>query len=104
MLYGLKKFIAHSHPIVVLTGPFHSKSHSRPAGGHLISHFGGILVSLENYERFIEYTLHQHPFLPFQKERFWKPLQLQNNSHLSRRFKRDPLNLTLDSFFHPNSL
>ena len=74
MISGLNRIIHKTKPIIILTGPLHSKSHFKPAGGHLISHFGGVVAGLHEKERFIDYTLDQHPFYPFRQIRYWKPL------------------------------
>jgi len=74
MFSGLNRIVQKTKPIIILTGPLHSKSHFKPAGGHLISHFSGIVVGLHESERFIDYTLDQHPFYPFRQIRYWKPL------------------------------
>jgi hypothetical protein len=78
MFSGLNRIAQETKPIIILTGPLHSKSHFRLAGGHLISHFSGVVVGLHEKERFIDYTLDQHPFYPFRQTRYWKPLLTKN--------------------------
>jgi hypothetical protein len=99
MIAGIKKVIKQSDPIIVITGPFNSRSRTRPAGGQIIAHFGGILVGIEDEDRYYDYTLYQHPFLPFHSERVWKVAQMQGNTRAKRLLLKDPHNLTLDSFF-----
>jgi hypothetical protein len=98
MIAGLKKVIQKRDPLIVLTGPFNSKSRSRPAGGHLMAHLGGILVGIDDQERYRDYFLYQHPFLPFQTQRIWKTVESRGNSLSKRHLNHDPHNLTLDSF------
>ena len=61
---GLKRVTKHSRPTIILTGPRHSKSSFRPAGGKILSHFCNIIVGIREHPRFIEYSLDQHPFRP----------------------------------------
>jgi hypothetical protein len=99
MIGGLKRITEKCEPIIVITGPFNSKSRTRPAGGQILTHFGGILVGIEDQERYLDFTLYQHPYLPFRKERGWKSIQSRGNTQAHRLLIRDPQNLTLDTFF-----
>ncbi|MCK5345711.1 MAG: hypothetical protein KAR20_20015 [Candidatus Heimdallarchaeota archaeon] len=95
MFSGLNRIVQETKPIIILTGPLHSKSHFKPAGGHLISHFSGVVVGLHEKERFIDYTLDQHPFYPFRQMRYWKPLLTKmKEKKAPGRFQ----NRTIDAF------
>ncbi|MHA1584401.1 MAG: hypothetical protein ACTSWL_04045, partial [Promethearchaeota archaeon] len=104
---GINRMALHSRPIIVLTGPLHSKSDHRPAGGHLLSHFCGVIAGVHDNLRFIDYTLDQHPYLPYTKKRLWKPKELNTRSHRNWRStikhseeKQDFRSLTLDQFLN----
>ncbi|MHA1821688.1 MAG: hypothetical protein ACTSU2_02325 [Promethearchaeota archaeon] len=70
---GIKRLIErNNNPIVVISLPLHDASAHKPFGGKLISHFGGIIINIQNHERFTEYILEQHPFLPEKRLLKWK--------------------------------
>lgn len=99
MINGLKRIIERSNPLIIMTGPINSHSRVRPVGGQILTHFGGVLLEIDDQERFLDYTLQQHPCLPYQKERIWRTVLQQEKSQLKRSLLRDPHNLTLDAFF-----
>lgn len=99
MIAGLKNVIKSADPLIILTGPFNSKSRFRPAGGQIMAHFGGVLIGIEDDERYIDYTLHQHPSMAFHTERIWKTMQMRDNTRARSHLSSNPHNLTLDSFF-----
>jgi RecA/RadA recombinase len=101
MILGLKEQMKRSHPIIILTGPFHSKSLNRPAGGQLLAHFAHVIVGIHDHPRFIRYTLDQHPFLSYRESKYWKTLEMQDVPRSKHLLGKDPRNLTLDSFVHP---
>ncbi|UYP46456.1 hypothetical protein NEF87_002741 [Candidatus Lokiarchaeum ossiferum] len=96
---GLKRITQHSNPIIVLTGPRHSKSNYRPAGGKLLSHFSNIIIGVREFPRFIEYSLDQHPFYSYNVQRSWKPAEIKKGRLNSSRGGVKSQTTTLDSFF-----
>ncbi|TFF97830.1 MAG: hypothetical protein EU541_07655 [Promethearchaeota archaeon] len=76
---GIKKMLSRKDIILILTAKLHENSQFRPEGGKILSHFGQVLVLIRNEERFIEYQLVQHPFLPEKRERKWKPRKPKRN-------------------------
>jgi RecA/RadA recombinase len=76
---GIKKILSQTHPLIVITAALHKHSQFRPAGGKILSHFGHVLVRITNDDRFVEYTLFQHPFLPEKREIKWKPRKPKRN-------------------------
>lgn len=98
MFFGLNKITERFKPIIILTGPLHSKSEYRPAGGHILSHFSGIIVGIHENHRFFEYSLDQHPFLPNQKKKLWKSHLIRQNSRKGNMLLKTLHNLTLDKY------
>jgi len=98
MFLGLNKIIERFNPIIILTGPLHSKSENRPAGGHILSHFSGIIAGIHKNLRYIDYSLDQHPFLPNRKERFWISLLSRQSPQKKIAFSKTIHNLTLDKY------
>jgi len=90
-LYGIKKILQKTNPLIIITAPLHENSLFRPKGGKILSHFGSVLAMINDDERFTEYSLVQHPYLPEKKLLKWK----------ARRSKKQPplRNATLDSWF-----
>jgi len=76
-----------------MTAPIHKFSDIKPEGGKYLQHFGTVLISILNKERYIKYTLIQHPSLPERQLRKWIPLKPKRN--LSKPAK----NTTLDKWF-----
>jgi RecA/RadA recombinase len=76
---GIKAILSHTNPFIVITATLHKYSQFRPAGGKILSHFGNVLVMIKNEERFVEYTLVQHPSLPEKRELKWIPLKPKRN-------------------------
>ncbi|MBN1802135.1 MAG: hypothetical protein JW891_11545 [Candidatus Lokiarchaeota archaeon] len=70
---GIKKALEKSRPLIVLTAPLNEYSLFRPEGGKILAHFGSVLVLINDNERFTEYTLVQHPYLPERRILRWKP-------------------------------
>ncbi|MEJ2296884.1 MAG: hypothetical protein P8Y23_19220, partial [Candidatus Lokiarchaeota archaeon] len=77
--------------LILITAPLNEYSHFRPKGGKILAHFGSVLVLINNKDRFEEYILVQHPFLPEKKLVKWKPTQSKGKVSLR--------NLTLDCWF-----
>ncbi len=96
---GLKRVTEHSRPIIILTGPRHSKSNQRPAGGKLLSHFCSVIVGIHEHPRFIEYSLDQHPFHPYKVRRFWKPAEINTRGTRSSNNGFHSQTTTLDTYF-----
>jgi hypothetical protein len=90
---GIKTILSSTRPLIILTAPLNEFSLYRPKGGKILSHFGSVLVLINENERNIEYQLIQHPFLPEKRLLKWKPQIPKRN--LSNSTK----NMTLDCFF-----
>jgi DNA repair protein RadA len=70
---GIKKILAKTKPLIVITAPLNELSLFKPKGGKILSHFGNVLVLINDDERYVEYRLVQHPFLPENRLLKWKP-------------------------------
>ena len=70
---GIKAILSKTRPLIVLTAPLHEFSLYRPNGGKILSHFGSVLVMINEDERYTEYVLVQHPYLPENRLLKWKP-------------------------------
>jgi hypothetical protein len=70
---GIKQILCKTRPLIIITAPLHENSLFRPKGGKILSHFGNVLVMINDDDRYVEYTLVQHPYLPEKKLRKWKP-------------------------------
>jgi uncharacterized protein YvpB len=88
---GIKKILQKTNPLIIITAPLHENSLFRPKGGKILSHFGSVLAMINDDERFSEYSLIQHPYLPEKRLLKWK----------ARRSKKKPplRNMTIDSWF-----
>ena len=90
---GIKDILSKTKPLIVLTAPLNEFSLFRPKGGKIISHFGSVLVLINDDERYVKYMLIQHPFLPENQLLKWKPRS-------PKRKLSNPLkNTTLDCWF-----
>jgi hypothetical protein len=103
MITGLKTVSTISHPIIILTGPFHSKSFNRPAGGQIMTHFANILIGIHDQPRYVQFTLDQHPFFSYREAKFFKAPEYQDTGRRSRSMPRDAHSLTLDAFVRPTT-
>ncbi|MBD3256451.1 MAG: hypothetical protein GF383_15240 [Candidatus Lokiarchaeota archaeon] len=90
---GIKKILSKTKPLIVLTAPLNEFSTFRPKGGKILSHFGSVLVLIDDKERFTEYILVQHPFLPENRLVKWKPRKPK------RKLSNSLKNTTLDCWF-----
>ena len=70
---GIKQMLWKSKPLIIITAPLHENSLFRPKGGKILSHFGSVLVMINDDERYDEYVLVQHPYLPENRLLKWKP-------------------------------
>lgn len=70
---GIKQMLWKTKPLIIITAPLHEHSLFRPKGGKILSHFGSVLVMINDDERYVEYTLFQHPYLPEKRLLKWKP-------------------------------
>ena len=70
---GIKQMLWKTKPLIIITAPLHENSLFRPKGGKILSHFGSVLVMINDDERYIEYVLVQHPYLPENRLLKWKP-------------------------------
>ena len=69
---GIKTILSKTRPLIILTAPLHEFSLYRPNGGKILSHFGSVLVLINEDERYTEYVLVQHPYLPENRLLKWK--------------------------------
>ena len=90
---GIKTILSKTRPLIVLTAPLNEYSLYRPNGGKILSHFGSVLALINEDERYTEYVLVQHPFLPENRLLKWKPRIPKRN--LANTTK----NMTLDCWF-----
>jgi len=90
---GIKTILSKTKPLIILTAPLNEFSLYRPNGGKILSHFGSVLAMINEDERYTEYVLVQHPFLPENRLLKWKPRMPKRN--LANTVK----NMTLDSWF-----
>ena len=90
---GIKTILSKTRPLIVLTAPLNEYSLYRPNGGKILSHFGSALALINEDERYTEYVLVQHPFLPENRLLKWKPRAPKKN--LAKSMK----NMTLDCWF-----
>ncbi len=88
---GIKQMLWKTKPLIIITAPLHENSLFRPKGGKILSHFGSVLVMINDDKRYVEYTLIQHPYLPENRLKKWKPRTSK---------KKIPLkNATIDCWF-----
>ena len=88
---GIKRMLSKTNPLIIITAPLNEYSLFRPKGGKILSHFGKVLVLIRDDERFVEYILVQHPYLPESRLLRWKSREPK---------KKVPLrNMTLDVWF-----
>ncbi len=90
---GIKRILEKTKPLIILTAPLHEYSLFRPKGGKILTHFGNVLVLIKESDRYVEYTLVQHPFMP--EKRLLKWLLREPKRKLSNPLK----NATLDCWF-----
>lgn len=88
---GIKKILSKTQPLIILTAPLNEFSLFRPKGGKILSHFGSVLVQINEDERYVEYKLVQHPYLPEKRVIRWKPRESKKKAPLK--------NMTIDSWF-----
>jgi hypothetical protein len=69
---GIKQILCKTKPLIIITAPLHENSLFRPKGGKILSHFGNVLVMINDDERFDDYVLVQHPYLPENRLKKWK--------------------------------
>ena len=90
---GIKTILSKTKPLIILTAPLHQFSLYRPNGGKILSHFGSVLVMINEDERYTEYVLIQHPYLPENRLLKWKPrVSKRNLAEITK-------NTTLDTWF-----
>ncbi|MCP4764104.1 MAG: hypothetical protein GY870_20190 [archaeon] len=74
---GIKKAISVNEPIVLISAPKHKQSLHKPVGGKIMTHFGCVIVEILEGERYIDYLLAQHPFMPQKQIRKWNRVSEQ---------------------------
>jgi len=74
---GIKKVVEKSQPLIVITAPRNEYSEIKPVGGNNLYHFGHVLVSIEQTERYVQYSLIQHPSLPEKQLKKWLPRKVK---------------------------
>lgn len=72
-IHGIKKTILRSNPLIIMTAPLNEYSKIKPKGGKYLQHFGSVLILITDEERYIEYKLVQHPSMPENILKKWKP-------------------------------
>lgn len=90
---GIKRMLSKTNPLIVITSPLNEYSLFKPKGGKILSHFGNVLVLINDDERHVEYVLVQHPFLPENQLLKWKPRKPK------RKLSNPTKNTTLDCWF-----
>ncbi|MFX0075581.1 MAG: hypothetical protein ACFE96_09075 [Candidatus Hermodarchaeota archaeon] len=91
---GIKTILSITKPLIILTAPLNEYSLYRPNGGKILSHFGSVLVMINEDERYTEYVLVQHPYLPEGRLLKWKPRIPKRNLANSTK------NTTIDSWIN----
>jgi RecA/RadA recombinase len=86
---GIKTILSKTKPLIILTAPLNEFSLYKPKGGKILSHFGSVLVQINDDERYVEYSLVQHPFLPEKRLLKWKPCTPKRNLNTTK-------NMTID--------
>ena len=90
---GIKEILYKTKPLIILTAPMNEYSLYKPNGGKILSHFGSVLIMINEDERYTEYSLVQHPYLPENRLLKWKPrIPKRNLAETSK-------NTTLDCWF-----
>ena len=88
---GIKRILSKTNPLIIITAPLNEFSSFKPKGSKYLTHFGKVLVLIKDDERFVEYSLVQHPYLPEKQLLKWKPREPK---------KKAPLrNMTIDCWF-----
>jgi len=90
---GIKKVVEKSQPLIVITAPKNEYSDFKPVGGNSLYHFGHVLVSIEQAERFVQYSLIQHPSLPEKQLKKWLPRKVKRGRKHTFQYN------TLDEWF-----
>ena len=90
---GIKKILERTKPLIIITAPLNEYSLFRPKGGKILSHFGNVLAMINDDERYVEYILVQHPFLPDNRLLKWKPREPK------RKLSNPTKNTTIDCWF-----
>jgi len=88
---GIKTILSKTKPLILITAPLNEYSLFKPKGGKILTHFGSVLVLINDKDRFTEYLLIQHPYLQEKKLVKWKPTQSKGKVQLR--------NMTLDCWF-----
>ncbi len=73
-IHGIKQILEKSSPLIIITAPMNKYSLYKPKGGLILSHFGSVLVLVRDSDRYTEYHLIQHPYLPEKRILSWKAI------------------------------
>ena len=92
-IQGIKEIMERVDPLIIITAPLHQYSAFKPIGGHNLTHFGHVLILIENKERCCEYSLIQHPSLPETILKRWHPKKPKGG--LKKSFQSTTLDLWL---------
>ena len=92
-IQGIKEIMERVAPLIIITALLHQCSAFKPIGGHNLTHFGHVLILVENKERCCEYSLIQHPSLPESTLKRWHPKKTK--SGLNKSFQSTTLDLWL---------
>jgi len=87
----IKKILERTNPLIVISAPLNEFSSFNPKRGKELSNSENVVVMIKNEDRYIEYTLVQHPFIPEKSLLKWKPRE-------SRR-RASPRNAQIDLWF-----
>ncbi len=68
----IKAILRKTKPLIVITAPMKEYSLYKPNEGKILSHFGSVLIMIKEDERYTEYILIRHPFLPENRLLKWK--------------------------------
>ncbi|MEJ2251326.1 MAG: hypothetical protein P8Y97_16955 [Candidatus Lokiarchaeota archaeon] len=90
---GIKKVVEKLKPLIILTSSLNKYSEYKPEGGKIMSHFGNVLVLITEDERYVTYSLIQHPSLPESSIKRRKSLKPKQKIKDLSRYK------ILDNFF-----
>ncbi|MGV9173761.1 MAG: hypothetical protein ACOC44_18180 [Promethearchaeia archaeon] len=85
---GIKKTIEKKRPLIIFTTPLNEYSFFRPKGGKILPHFGSVLVQINDTERYTEYKLTQHPYLPEKVLKKFKKRESRKNLKISTKNRK----------------
>jgi hypothetical protein len=93
MIAGIRSILKYN-PTIILGTSMHTNSESVPMGGKLLSHLAGVMVSVQEKERYYELSLNKHPYLPPSSVKVWKDAVNFSKKKRENRGK----NMSLETF------